>query len=290
MSGSVSLPVKLGLFGINTWLCAEDPATAVRVARAVEAAGWESVWTGEHYALPDPPVVDSPAHGRTPMLDPFVALTNVAAHTRTLLLGTGVTVVPWHQPLALAKRVASLDRVSGGRFQFGVGVGYLEPEFRALGVSMADRGGRTDDYLAAVRAIWSSETAAHDGRYVSFEGMQAEPRPVQQPGPPLHVGGYVTEAYRRAVTFGRGWYGFSLDLPAAERAVAALREVERAHERPDDLGPLEVSVTPDPSVVLDAATLAAYAELGVTRLIVLPPRSALADADALIAFVEGLAT
>src|SRR4051812_11904101 len=104
--------MRFGLFGINMDVLATEPAAAVRVARAAEDAGWESVWTGEHYVLPDPWAVPSPAKPDRPMLDPFVALTNVAAHTSRLVLGTGLTVLPYHQPLILAKQVASLDRVS----------------------------------------------------------------------------------------------------------------------------------------------------------------------------------
>ena len=102
--------MHLGLFLINGNVCGTDPDAAVRVATAAEAAGWESVWTGEHYALPDPPVPASPATPDTALLDPFVALAYLAAHTRTLRLGTGVTVVPLHHPLVLAKQVASIDR------------------------------------------------------------------------------------------------------------------------------------------------------------------------------------
>ena len=286
--------MKLGLFGINMDLCATDPGVAVRVARAAEAAGWESVWTGEHYVLPDPALGRTPAPAHTPLLDPFVALTNVAAHTTTLRVATGVTVVPVHQPLVLAKKVASLDRVSGGRFLFGVGAGYLAPEFAALGVPLAQRGARLDEYLDALRTIWSADGfATFEGRFTRYADVRAEPRPLQQPGPPLHFGGYVPAAYRRAVTQGHGWYGFALDLAATEACVAALRAAEAAHERPAELGPVEISVTPRPGVPLDDAGIAAFAELGVDRLIVLPPRPTRGTtfgetADALVAFVDDL--
>ncbi|HEX8803041.1 MAG TPA: TIGR03619 family F420-dependent LLM class oxidoreductase [Acidimicrobiales bacterium] len=280
--------MRFGLFGINVGVCAREPAEAVRVAVTAEAAGWESVWTGEHYVLPDPVVPTSPARPGTPMLDPFVALTNVAARTTTLLLGTGVTVVPLHAPVILAKKVASLDRVSGGRFLFGVGVGYLAPEFRAVGVPLAGRGARMDDHLDAMVALWTSDgPAVHDGPVTAFDDVRAEPPPVQQPHPPLHVGGYAPEAYRRAVTRGRGWYGYALDPAGTERALVALRRAEADHERPAELGPLEVSITPDPGTQVDEATVAAYAELGVDRLIALPPRGGAGEgADAQVRFVE----
>jgi probable F420-dependent oxidoreductase len=280
--------VHLGLFLVNFDICATDPAAAARIARAAEEAGWESVWTGEHYVMPDPPVPASPASPDRPALDPFVALAHLAANTRTLRLGTGVTVVPHHHPLVLAKLVASLDVVSGGRFLFGVGVGYLEPELTALGVPLAERGSRTDDYLAALRAVWAGDVAGYRGRHVAFSGLRAEPRPRRPGGPPLHVGGYAAASYRRAVTQGDGWYGFALDPAQTATELAGLRRALDEHDRPSHLGTLEISITPPPSVALDDATFAAYADLGVTRLIALPPRQGRTDADAQVRFVEEL--
>jgi probable F420-dependent oxidoreductase len=277
--------MRLGLFGINMYVGATDPAAAVRVAEVAEAAGWESVWTGEHYVLPDPRVPESPARPETPILDPFVSLAMIAARTSTLRLGTGVTVVPVHHPLVLAKQAASLDRASDGRFLFGVGVGYLEPEFRALDATLADRGARTTDHVAAMRAVWAGATE-YEGPHVSFSGVRAEPRPLEPLGPPLHVGGHVAGSFRRAVAIGHGWYGFSLGLEATERAVAGLRRAQDEQDRPPELGPLEISVTPDPRLPLDDATIAAFAGLGVTRLIVTGPREGHRDADALVRFVE----
>ena len=278
--------MRFGLFAINLDALGADHAAGVRVAVAAEAAGWESVWTGEHYVFPDPRVPPSPSPPETPLLDPFVALANIAAHTSTLRLGTGVTVVPMHNPLLLAKQVASLDRVSGGRVLFGVGVGYLEPEFRALGVPFADRGARMMEYLDAIQAVWTPGPASYSGRFVSFDGVRAEPVPVQQPGPPLHFGGHVPASFRRAVTRGHGWYGFALNLDRTAAAVAGLKEALDAHPRPAGLGDLEISVTPDPRLPLDSATVSAFADLGVTRLVVLPPRAGRDDPEAILRFVD----
>ena len=280
--------MHLGLFLINGDICATDPAAAARIAVAAEAAGWESVWTGEHYALPDPPVPASPARADLPLLDPFVALAHLAGRTRTLRLGTGVTVVPLHHPLVLAKLATSLDLVSGGRFLLGVGVGYLEPEFRALGVPLAERGARTDESIAAMRRVWAGDADGFQGRHVSFSGVRAEPRPRSPLGPPLHVGGYAAASFRRAVTSGHGWYGYALDVAQTKEHVSALRAAAARHERPVELGPLEISITPPPSVALDDATLDAYAEVGVTRVIALSPREGRKDADAQVRFVEEL--
>jgi probable F420-dependent oxidoreductase len=276
--------VRFGLFGINLNVLATDPAAAVRVAVAAEQRGWESVWTGEHYVLPDPRAAPSPERPDTAILDPFVALTNVAAHTTTLLLGTGLTVVPMHQPLVLAKKVASVDRVSGGRLQFGVGVGYLHQEFEALGVPMTARGERFDEYLEALLAIWTQAPAAYAGRHVRFANVRAEPRPDTLP--PLHFGGGVAATFRRTVTKGRGWFGFALDFAATEQAIAGLRRAEQAYARPPELGPLEISVTPHPELPFDAGAIAKFAELGVTRLIPMPPRAFRHDPDRIVEFVH----
>jgi alkanesulfonate monooxygenase SsuD/methylene tetrahydromethanopterin reductase-like flavin-dependent oxidoreductase (luciferase family) len=130
--------MHFGLFAINMGPCVE-PEAAVRVARAAEAAGFESVWTGEHVVLPDPQVPPSPLPPEYPLLDPAVALAFLAAQTRTVRLGTGIIILPQRNPLVLAKELASLDAVSGGRLLFGVGIGYLKPEFDALGVPFDDK-------------------------------------------------------------------------------------------------------------------------------------------------------
>src|SRR5437899_4382826 len=151
--------MKFGLFACNMGPCA-DPKVAARVARAAEAAGFESLWAGDHVVLPDPQAPPSPLPPLSVMLDPTVALGFLAAATSTIRLGTGVIILPQRNPLVLAKELASLDVLSGGRLIFGIGVGYLEPEFRALGVSLKDHGPRSDEYLAAMRAIWSTPRPA----------------------------------------------------------------------------------------------------------------------------------
>ncbi|MFI5954500.1 TIGR03619 family F420-dependent LLM class oxidoreductase [Cryptosporangium sp. NPDC051539] len=278
--------MRLGLFGVNTDLCALDPRVAAEVAVAAEQSGWESAWTGEHYALPDPPVPASPARPDTPILDPFVALGHLAGVTSTLLLGTGVTVVPVHQPVMLAKQVASVDRISNGRFLFGVGVGYLEPEFRALGVPISDRGARTDEYLDALAALWTTSAVHVVGPRVAISGVTAEPRPVRPGGPPLHVGGAAPAALRRTVLRAHGWYGWGVGPEQTAAIVTQLAELADNLDRPPGLGRLEISVTPDARTPLDASLVAGYAEAGVDRLIVSPPGRVRRDREALLRFVR----
>lgn len=259
--------MKFGLFSMNDYACSY-PEVAVEIAQLAESAGFDSLWAGEHVVLPDPQVSPSPMAPTDRILDPVVALTFLAAHTRQIRLGTGIIILPQRNPLVLAKELASLDELSGGRLIFGIGAGYLEPEFRALGISFKDRGALTDEYLAAMRAIWTQPEPAYHGRFVSFEHVQAHP----QHTVPVVVGGHTSSAYRRAVTQGNGWYGYNLDLDSTARAVTDIAEALKRYERPQELGSLEISVTPPAGpITLKDAQL--YAELGVDRLIALPRRS-----------------
>ena len=261
--------MKFGLHSVNLHGCAH-PDAAARLGRAAEAAGFESLWVADHVVLPDPPVAERPMAPDMRLIDPIVALTFLAAHTTRILLATGVIILPQRQALVLAKQLASLDVLSNGRLVFGLGVGWCEPEMRSIGVPFAERGRIADDYLAAMRAVWTQPKPAYRGRYVSFEGVQAMPRPVQTPTPPIVVGGRTPPAFRRAVTQANGWYGFGLDLPTTEKFVAALRDTAKRHPRPAELGRLEISVTPPGYGVPDKATLDAYLGVGVDRLILRP--------------------
>ena len=274
--------MKYGLHGVNLNTCGY-PDAAARLGRAAEAAGFESLWVADHVVLPDPPVEGRPMAPDMRLLDPVVALTFLAAHTSRIRLGTGVIILPQRQALVLAKQLASLDVLSSGRLIFGLGVGWCEPEMRSVGVPFKERGRVSDDYLAAMRAVWTQPKPAHRGPYVSFEGVQAMPRPVQAPIP-IVVGGSTPPAYRRAVTQGHGWYGFGLDVEATRNRVSALQEAAKTSPRPKELGPLEISVTPPGYDVPDKATIEAYAAAGVHRLILrLPPQM---DAPALERFAE----
>ncbi len=172
--------MKLAYFGINFGPCA-DPDVAVRVAVAAEAAGLESLWTGEHVVLPDPHVPPSPAPPEMPFLDPAVALTWVAATTKRILLGTGIIILPQRNPVVLAKELASVDVVSKGRLLFGIGAGYLKPEFDAIGAPFEAKSARTIDFLDAILALWTQAKPAYQGRFVRFAGIQAFPGPCRSP-------------------------------------------------------------------------------------------------------------
>jgi len=279
--------MRFGLFGINFGPCA-DPETARRVAVAAEQAGLESLWTGEHVVLPDPQAPPSPVPPEVPMLDPAVALAWVAGVTRTIRLGTGIIILPQRNPLVLAKELASVDVVSGGRLIFGLGIGYLRPEFDALGIPFADKGPRTMDYLAAILAMWTQPKPAHEGPFVRFAGVQAFPRPVQKPHPPIVIGGHTPPAFRRAVERADGWYGFALTPDDIARCTDGLKTAARAVERSAGLGPLEISVTPKGKLDVDAVRR--YAALGVQRLIVSRPSVTADDALRSVDAVAALRT
>jgi len=255
--------MKFGLFAVNMYACSY-PETAIQVAQLAEEAGFESLWAGEHVVLPDPQVPRSPMAPNDRILDPVIALTYLAAHTSRVRLGTGIVILPQRNPLVLAKELASLDELSGRGLICGIGVGYLEPEFRALGIPFTDRGARTDEYLAAMRAIWTQPKPAYHGRFVSFEGVQAHP----QRNIPVVVGGESPPAYRRAIQSAHGWYGFNLDSNETAHALAALRQAREHCARPQELGDLEISITPAEPLTLQEVKR--FADLGVHRLIVMP--------------------
>src|SRR6266852_2334979 len=162
--------MKFGLHSVNLHSCGY-PDAAARVGRAAEAAGFESLWVADHVVLPDPALPERPMPPDQRLLHPIVSLTFLAAHTTRILLGTGVIILPQRQALVLAKQLASLDVLSNGRLVFGLGVGWCEPEMRSVGVSFPDRGRIADEYLAAMRAVWTQPKPAYKGRFVAFEGV-----------------------------------------------------------------------------------------------------------------------
>lgn len=256
--------MQIGLFGINMNLLAQ-PQWAVKVAQHAEAAGFESLWTGEHVVLPDPRQAPSPADPDTPMLHPPTLLAHLAAVTSTIKLGTGITLVAQRNPVVLAKEIGSLDVLCGGRLLFGIGAGYLHQEFAALGVDFASRGARTDEYIDAMRVLWTQDKPKFSGRFVSFDHIDAQPRPVQPGGPPVIVGGASPAAMRRAVTHGNGWYGFAMDVATAAKSLATLELAKARYQRPEHLGQLEISITPPKPPT--KAMMEDYAAAGVDRLI-----------------------
>lgn len=258
--------MRLGMFGLNRGQA--FTAGAMNVARyAQDQLSFDSAWAPEHVVLPSPRVAASPMEPDEPILDPLIHLAYLAGGVGRMLLATGVIVLPQRNPLVLAKQAASLDRLSAGRLVLGVGAGYLEPELAAVGVPITRRGAMTDDYIAAMRAVWAGPgPVEYHGRFADFGGVEANPRPVQPGGPQIVVGGRSPAAFRRAVAHGHGWYGYNLTPDRTAKCVQGLREAADTVRRPAELGELELSVTPDRR--LDVSAVAAYMELGIHRLVI----------------------
>jgi probable F420-dependent oxidoreductase len=241
-------------------------------ARYLESTGFHSMWVPEHvlffpdYASRYP---YSPS-GRVPgdpegVLDPFATLTFVAAQTSRIRLGTGVCLVPQRQPVYTAKAVADLDYLSRGRVDFGVGIGWLEEEFNALGMSFSARARRTLEYIDAMRALWTQAPASFEGETVHIARAHFNPKPVQKPHPPIHFGGESAAALARVASHGQGWYGYDLDPAGVEQKLAELDSKLRAAGRARQS--VTVSIGPNRHPVT-RETVAAYAALGVDQLIV----------------------
>jgi probable F420-dependent oxidoreductase len=256
--------VKFGLYGLHKGENTAPEALARR-ARAGEDAGFESIWVGDHIALP----LDAPDDAYDPRLEAVVTLAHLAAVTRRVRLGLGVIVLPQRQPVLLAKQLTSIDALSEGRLIVGLAVGYLEAELRALGATLADRGARTDEHIAAMHALWDEPVPEFEGGFVSFSGVVQRPRPVQRPHPPIVIGGDSPAAYRRARAAG-GWYGWE----RTPEQIAAVRERLGSE--------IEVTLTPAPPGPIEAELARRYADAGVDRLVLQPPDTTGASMDELI--------
>lgn len=243
----------------------------VGASQRIEAAGFAALWVPEHvlffpdYASAYPYSDDGKVPGNPDgVLDPFTALTFVAAHTTTLRLGTGICLVPQRQPVYTAKMVADLDYLSGGRVDFGIGIGWLEEEFDALGMDFAARAARCNEYIAAMKALWGPDPVSFSGETVSINNAQANPKPVQSPHPPIFVGGESTPAMRRVAAFADGWYAFNVAPEEIEAKMERLDEHLEAAGR--DRSEIKIYVGPNRTRVNPDIT-AAYAEAGVDQLI-----------------------
>jgi probable F420-dependent oxidoreductase len=240
-------------------------------AKRIETAGFAAVWVPEHvlffpdYASSYPYADDGKVPGNPEgVLDPFTALTFIAAHTTTLRLGTGICLVPQRQPVYTAKMVADLDYLSNGRVDFGIGVGWLAEEFDALGLDFAARAERCDEYIAAMKELWGPDPVNFSGDTVTINNAQFNPKPVQSPHPPIFVGGESTPALRRVATFADGWYGYGV---APDEVAAKLDRLDGHLEAAGrSLSEIKIYICPN-RLQVDQDITAAYAEAGVKQLI-----------------------
>ena len=261
--------MKLGVIPVNVGVGSIDQMVAL--ARHAEACGFESAWTFEHTIVPVDyqskyPYSPTGKMGATPethFIDPLIALSAIATATTRLRLGTGVNILPQANPLLVAKQVASLDFVSRGRFMYGIGLGWLEEEFHAMGAPFERRGARFDDYVTALRKVWSGDVVEHESEFVHWHGFKSYPLPVQNPFP-LIIGGSKGKIYERIARHGNGWYA-----PTTRPAELAdmLKELRAVCERLGrDYATIEITTMWTGQGGIDA--IKHFASLGVHRLIV----------------------
>jgi probable F420-dependent oxidoreductase len=251
-----------------------QPDQAVRLAQTAEATGFESIWTVDHVVVPGgyrsaypyDPSGRLPSGEGTVFPDPLIWLAYVAAATSTLRLGTGILIVPQRNPLVLAKELATLDHLSGGRMMLGAGIGWLEEEFEALGVPFAGRAHRTEEAIAAMRALWSDEEASFEGTTVSFHRCFLRPQPVGGTIP-VHVGGHSEAAARRAGRIGDGFFPLGVSPDELTPLIDIIRQ--SAMEAGRDPTSVEVTIqgtaTRSEEALAEAAMLQ---ELGVSRVLI----------------------
>ena len=258
-------------FGLTTFPT-EYSVQPAALAREAEARGFESLWFPEHTHIPASRATPYPAGGELPeeykhTYDPFVALATAAAVTERLLIGTGICLVVERDPITTAKEVATIDRVSGGRFLFGIGAGWNREEMANHGTDPRRRFSLMRERVEAMKRIWADERASYSGEQVSFEPIYAWPKPLQQPHPPILVGGNSDGAIRRAVDFADEW------IPNPETRLSALAErIAELERRAAEAGRGRIPVT-FYGVKPELEALERYAEAGVDRAIFyLPPQ------------------
>jgi len=261
--------MHVGLVPINVGF--SDPEIVISLATKAEEVGLESVFTFEHVIVPVEYESRYPYHAKgkmgatpeTPFLDPLIALGFVAGATKRIRLGTGVNILPQTNPLLAAKQVASLDCLSGGRVLYGVGVGWLKEEFEALGVPFEHRGRRFDDYLVAMKKVWSGELVEHESEFLHWHGFKSFPTSKQRPHPHLIVGGTSDAAFARVARHADGWIAPNQSVDDLAPMLTKLREVVRSTGR----DPAQISVTAMWVPRKEPDALSRYEDLGVERLI-----------------------
>jgi probable F420-dependent oxidoreductase len=196
-----------------------DIPNILNTVRRVEALGFDSVWVTDHLLVPQTLGIIYRDH----MLEPLALLNYVAAITTRVKIGTSVVILPYRNPIVAAKMLATTDQLSAGRLIVGAAVGWMEPEFAALGAPFADRGAFSDECLRLIKLLWTQENVSFEGRYFRFADMQASPRPLQQPHPPIWVGGNSPRARRRVAELGDGWHATAMPLDELKAGIADVR-------------------------------------------------------------------
>jgi probable F420-dependent oxidoreductase len=265
--------MKFGLMYANAGPFA-FPEMLTHLAQTAERVGVESIWTVEHVVIPVGyqstypynPSGKMPAPDQMPIPDPLVLLAYAAAVTKTLRLATGIVILPQRHPLYVAKEVATLDVLSHGRVIFGIGVGWLEEEFQALGVPFDERAARTAEAVRAIRSLWREQVEPFYGKFYRWEKLESHPKPVQKPGVPIVVGGHTELAARRAARYGDGFF----PGVAEEEKLVWLLGIMRDECRKLGRDPATIEITSGRAVP-DADSVKRLQDLGVSRFVVPPP-------------------
>ncbi len=266
--------MNFGVFFTNAGPFGHPPIFEALV-RSAEEAGLESIWTVEHVVVPVgyesryPYSRDGrmPGPEESPIPDPLLHLAYAAALSERIKLATGIVILPQRHPVYVAKEFASLDQLSGGRAIMGIGIGWLEEEFEVLGIPFHERVARTEESVRAIRSLWSEKPEAFEGRFYRWPPVHSSPKPVQQPGVPIVVGGHVEAAARRAARIGDGFFPAKGDLATFGKLVEAMRD--ECDKLGRDPGEIELTTTSGGLPSLDDAKR--YADLGVSRLVLPPP-------------------
>ena len=272
--------MKIGLFAMGTNRMAGGALLRSLAANA-ERLGVATLWVPEHVVLLDqyaskyPYSQDGqlPAPTDAPILDPFLALMCMASATSKIRLATGICLVPEHNPLVLAKVTATLDYLSGGRFALGVGIGWLEEEFVAMGIPWEHRAKRTREYIEAMRQLWGEDPSSYSGEYVNFKNVRSNPKPVQGGKLPVIFGGESAPALRRVAEYGNGWCGFNLTPDEAAAKIRKLEELLKAAGR--KRSDIEIAVSPY-SKPITRDDLKRYRDAGADEVVLInlrPPRA-----------------
>lgn len=251
-----------------------DPGSALEITKIADEVGFESVWGGEHVIFPAkiessyPYTADGkvPATKDTPIPDPLIWLAYVAAAAPTMRLGTCILILPQRNPLVLAKELATLDHLSGGRVELGIGVGWLKEEFDALGVPWERRGRRNDEYVEALRTIWSGQEVEYHGEFVDFDPLTCTPQPAQGADIPILVGGDTDVAIRRAARLADGYFPGEGDPERLAELIAAVADACKARDR--DPSEVEINAMFSAHMQNPAAGVEIMRELGVGRVMV----------------------
>jgi probable F420-dependent oxidoreductase len=249
------------------------PESLARLAPLAELVGLESIWTVEHVVVPlgyqsAYPYSKSgrmPGPENAPIPDPVLPLAFAAAVTKRLRLGTGVMILPQRHPTYVAKEIATLDLLSGGRAILGIGSGWLREEFDAVGIPFSERGARTNEAIRAIRSLWAPEARPFEGKYYRWTAVESNPKPVQRPGVPIVVGGHSDAAARRAARLGDGFFPARGDVDSINRLTAVLRAECRQIGR----NPSEIEISTGAGKA-DLDTVRRYEDLGVARLAIAP--------------------